>query len=225
MNWDWVVQNVSYLGGLLAGHALVLGLTLAAGVVIGIPLGYLLAKLRVGRVVAPVLGLLSYASAFGLLLIAPIVRGTAIDDRSNLVLAFGTLAVLRICRSVLVAHRERRPAAPYAYLRAAGFGPGTRFRLDLAYLAPPVLATVGRVAVGTVVLTTIGGAIVSARFGPSGELGGLIYRGLDGRDLTQAVTGLVLVAALAIVVDLIFKGLRRLAGAEPAESEPIGVTA
>ncbi|WP_152365556.1 hypothetical protein [Microlunatus speluncae] len=215
MNWDWVVQNVAYLGTLIAGHAIVLGLSLAAGVLIGVPLGYLLAKLRVGPVVAPVLDLLSYASPFGLLLIAPILRGTAIDDRVNLVLAFGTLAILRICRSVLVAHRRNRPAAPYAYLKAAGLGAGTRFRLDFTYLAPRVLGTIGRVAVATVVLTTVGGAIVSARFGPGGELGSLIYRGLDARDLTQAVTGLVLVAVLAILVDLIFRGLRRLAAAEP----------
>ncbi|GAB3748705.1 hypothetical protein [Microlunatus parietis] len=216
MNWDWVVQNSGYLGTLLAGHAIVLGLSLAAGVVIGIPLGYLLAKLRVGPVLAPVLDLLSYASSLGLLLIAPLVRGTAIDDRLNLILAFGTLAVLRICRSVLVAHR-RRPAAPYAYLKVAGLGAATRFRLDLAYLAPRVLGTVGRVAVATVVLTTLGGVIVSAAFGPGGELGGLIWRGLDTRDLTQALSGIVLVVALAIMVDLIFRGLRRLAAAEPIE--------
>lgn len=218
MNWDWVVQNAGYLGTLLAGHATVLGLTLAAGVVIGIPLGYLLAKLRVGPVLAPILDLLSYASAFGLLLIAPLARGTAIDDRTNLVLAFGALAVLRICRAVLVAHRRNRPSAPYSYLKVAGLGGATRFRLDLAYLAPPVLATIGRVAVATVLLITVGGAIVSTQFGPSGELGGLIYRGLDARDLTLAVTGLALVAALAIVVDLIFRGLRRLAASEPAAS-------
>ena len=59
--------------------------------------------------------------------------------------------------------------------------------------------------------------IVSAAFGPGGELGGLIWRGLDTRDLTQALSGIVLVVALAIVVDLIFRGLRRLAAAEPIE--------
>lgn len=216
MNWDWVVQNTGYLGALLAGHAIVLGLSLAAGIVIGIPLGYLLAKLRVGPVLAPVLDLLSYASPLGLLLIAPLVRGTAIDDRLNLILAFGTLAILRISRSVLVAHRNR-PAAPYAYLKVAGLGAATRFRLDLAHLAPRVLGTVGRVAVATVVLTTLGGVIVSATFGPGGELGGLIWRGLDARDLTQALSGIVLVVALAIVVDLIFRGLRRIAATEPIE--------
>jgi osmoprotectant transport system permease protein len=217
VNWDWVVQNTGYLGSLLAGHAIVLGLSLAAGVVIGIPLGYLLAKLRVGPGFAPVLDLLSYASPFGLLLIAPILRGTAIDDRANLVLAFGTLAILRICRSVLFAYRQHRPTAPYAYLRAAGLGGATRFRLDVAYLAPRVLGTIGRVAVATVVLITIGGAIVSAKFGPGGELGSLIYRGLDARDLTQAVTGLALVAVLAILVDLIFRGLRRIAATDAIE--------
>ncbi len=217
MNWDWVVQNTGYLGSLLAGHAIVLGLSLAAGVVIGVPLGYLLAKLRVGPGFAPVLDVLSYASPFGLLLIAPILRGTAIDDRSNLVLAFGTLAILRIGRSVLFAYRQHRPTAPYAYLRAAGLGGATRVRLDVAFLAPKVLGTIGRVAVATVVLTTIGGAIVSAKFGPGGELGSLIYRGLDARDLTQAVTGLALVAALAIVVDLIFRGLRRIAATDAIE--------
>jgi osmoprotectant transport system permease protein len=148
---------------------------------------------NVGRAV-PTLGVLV------LLAISPLGQST-----TTVVLALALFAVPPLLTNTYVGMREVDPDAVQAAY-GMGMGPAQVLRQVELPLAFPLIAAGFRTAVLQVVAT----ATLAAAIGLGG-LGRYLIDGLSAQDQAQVIAGALLVAALALVVELLLGGLQRLA--------------
>jgi osmoprotectant transport system permease protein len=196
----------------LAGQHLVLVLvSTAAAVVVGLPLGVALTRLP--RLARPVLAAASLAQTipslalFGFLIPLPLIGG--IGARTALV-ALVAYAILPILRNTYVGLRQVDPAILEA---ATGLGmtDGQRLRRVELPLALPVILAGVRLAV----VASVGTATIAAAVG-AGGLGAYVYRGIATVDTRLILAGAVPAAILALVADATLGALEK--SARPARA-------
>lgn len=205
--FDWLLDPAHWTGPQGVGQRMVehvgyTALTMAIAVVIAIPLGawightgrggFLVVGFANGLRALPTLGLLVLlVGLLGLGLLGPLI---------SLVI----LAVPPILAGTYAGVRNVDPAVVDAARGMGMRGREVLFRVELPNALPLIVG-----GVRSAVLQVISTATIAA-FVALGGLGRFIIDGLAVRDFPQMIAGSVLVAALAVVADLLLAGLQRL---------------
>ena len=194
-------------------HLLLVVISTALAVLVGVPLGIALA--RRPRLARPVLGFAGVVQTipslalFGLLIPLPLLGG--IGARTAIV-ALVVYALLPILRNTYAGIRSVDPAIVEA---ATGLGMTMGQRLWLVELPLALPVVLAGVRIATVV--SIGLATIAAAIG-AGGLGVLIYRGIATVDNRLILAGALPAALLALAADGILGWIeRRWSGAEREE--------
>lgn len=194
-------------------HLLLVAISTALAVCVGVPLGLALA--RRPRLARPVLGFAGVVQTipslalFGLLIPLPLLGG--IGARTAIV-ALVVYALLPILRNTYAGIRSVDPAIVEA---ATGLGMTTGQRLWLVELPLALPVVLAGVRIATVV--SIGLATIAAAIG-AGGLGVLIYRGIATVDNRLILAGALPAAVLALVADGLLGWIeRRWSGVERKE--------
>jgi osmoprotectant transport system permease protein len=198
-NQDQVIQY-------LLVHIRLALVPLLVGLLVALPLGW--AAARHHRARALLLGasnILYTVPSLALFVILPGIIGTRILDETNVVVALSLYTAALLVRPVADA-LAALPAHVLAAATAVGYKPLRRFLTVELPLAVPVLGAGVRVAsVSNISLVSVG-AIIGI-----GGLGQLFTEGFTGvPNLAPIVLGILLILALALVVDLLLVGAQRL---------------
>jgi osmoprotectant transport system permease protein len=184
------------LAGLLAQHLMLVGVSTAAAIAIGIPAGVFAARRpRLGRVVlvtASAAQTMPSLALLGFLLPLPFIGG--VGPRTALV-ALSIYALLPIMRTTVTGLRSLDPSVVEAGV-AMGMTP--RQLLWLVELPLALPSIIAGVRVATVI--GVGTATIAAAIG-AGGLGEYIFRGLSMVDTTTILAGAIPAAALALAAD------------------------
>ncbi len=190
--------NRAMVLSLFAEHVYLSLVPIVLAVVISIPLGWLAHKRSWAT--AALLGTSSVVytiPSLALFVLLPAVLGTQILDPLNIVVALTIYTVALLVRSTISA-LEALPDRVLDAATAMGFQPVRRFLTVELPLAVPVIVAGLRVAVvSNVSLVTIGALI------GIGGLGQLFTGGFATGNVPEMTVGLVLTAALALVVDAV----------------------
>lgn len=187
--------NADYLLARTGEH-LVLSLAASALiVVIAVPLGVLLSRVRSRAVSAVVLGLANVGQAapvIGVLVMLTIVFGTGFRVALAGIVAY---AVLPVLRNTLVGIEGIDPALTEAARGVGMTRTQVLLRIELPLAVPVVLAGLRTALVFAVGVATI------ATFVNAGGLGDIIVNGIKLQRWPVLVTGSVLTASIALLVD------------------------
>ena len=197
----WLAQHPAEAAGLLGQHLAIVGTALLAALAIALPLGYLAAR-RPGAAgpIYGVFGVIYTIPSLALLALLVPVLGLGFWTA---VVALTAYAQMILVRNTVEGFRGVGPAQLEA---AAGLGMTSAqqfWRVELP-LALPVI--VGGVRIATVALIAI--ASIAAWIN-AGGLGVLFFDGIHTNDVQKIVAGSIASAALAIVADLLLRGLER----------------
>ncbi|HEY0637008.1 MAG TPA: ABC transporter permease [Pseudonocardiaceae bacterium] len=197
-------RNVDAVLELLLVHVRLALLPLVLGLVVAVPVGWAAQRFR--RVRGAVLGatnIVYTVPSLALFVILPSILGTKILDEINVVVALAVYTAALLVRPVVDA-LDALPGHVLAAATAMGFRPARRFLTVELPLAVPVLAAGVRVAsVSNISLVSVG-ALIGV-----GGLGQLFTEGFQSAYDPPIIVGIVLTLALALVVDALLVGLRR----------------
>jgi osmoprotectant transport system permease protein len=191
----WLDHRGEFLG-LLGQHLLLVGLSTALAVAIGVPLGIIAAHRP--RVRGPVMAVASAVQTvpslamFGFLLPLPLLGGIGSRTAIVALTLYGLLPILRTTAlGITGIDRSIRDAGI-----ALGMTPRQLLRqVEIPLALPSIVAGIRIAAV-----VAVGSATIAAAVG-AGGLGEYIYRGLSMVDTTVILAGAVPAAALALIVD------------------------
>lgn len=192
----WVLGNLELIRDLTLQHIGFSLLPVVLGLALALPLGWLANRTPWSRTVLLNLsGLLYTVPSLALFVMLPLVLGTTILDPLNVIVALTVYTVALLVRTVA----DGLDAVPGAVVDAAtamGYTPVRRFlAVELPMAVPVILAGLRVAAVSAISLVTVGSVI------GFGGLGRMFTDGFQ-RDITaEKVAGIVLVLALALVVD------------------------
>ncbi len=201
----WALDNLDLIGSLTIDHLRQSIIAIAAGFVLSLPLGWVAWRYKSIRAfVLTGTGLLYTIPSLALLLILPIIVGFPATSEINLILALTIYAVAIMVQSVADGLNSVDSATRRAAI-ALGYGPARRFwAVDLPLAGPVVLSGLRVTAVSTIALATVG-ILVGVT-----NLGYLFTNGLQRRIIAEVLTGLVVVAILALVIDQFIVAMGRL---------------
>lgn len=217
---DWTRENLGLIGALSLDHLRQSAIAIVAGFVLSLPLGWAAWRYRRLRsVLITATGLLYTIPSLALLLILPIIAGYPATSEANLVIALTIYAIAIMVRAVTDGLGSVDPAARQAAI-AIGYGAGRRFwAVDLPLAGPVILSGLRVTAVSTISLATVG-ILVGVT-----NLGYLFTNGLQRRIVAEVVAGIVAVAIIALVVDLLLVAAGRLlmpwTRHSPARARPV----
>lgn len=196
---DQVVAHLEYTG---------IALVVAGG--IGIPLGLLLGHTGRGAFLVSVANGLRSLPTIGLLILLYVLLAPRISGRGNLVYLLPTevvLILLALPAMLANTYAGVRNVAPDVRGAAHGMGMTGRqvlFRVEFPNALPLVYSGVRSAALQVIATATI------AAYVGLGGLGRYVYDGLASHDFGQEAGGAVLVAVLALLVDLTLALAQRL---------------
>jgi osmoprotectant transport system permease protein len=184
------------LAGLLAQHVLLVAISTAIAVAIGVPLGIFAA--RRPRLSAPIIGLANVVQTvpslamFGFLLPVPLVGGVGARAAIVVLILYGLLPIVR---TTITGITGIDPA-----IREAGVAMGMTSRELLRLVELPLALPSIAAGIRVAAVVGVGSATIAAAIG-AGGLGEYIYRGLSMVDSTVILAGAVPAALLALAVD------------------------
>lgn len=198
----WALEHWSEVLSLAGTHAVLAALPLLLGLVIALPLGW---AARRWPGVYPVLvttsGLLYTIPSLALFILMPLLLGTKILDPINVIAAMTIYTVALLVRTVAdglgAVPEDVRDAAT-----AMGYGGWRRFVMVELPLAVPVITAGLRVAaVSNVSIVSVASLIGVA------QLGNLLTDGYNRLIPGELLTGIVACLILALVFDVVIRGL------------------
>lgn len=196
IDWGWIQGNLGMVAALLGQQVALAIPPVIVGIVLAVPLGYLVT--RTGRLAGAILGLLGIVYAIPILamfVLVPALLPIDLASPITVMVALTVYSVIVLVRSVADGLRSV-PAPVGDSAAAAGYGHAARlFRIDLPIALPEILTGLRAVTATNVALVTVG-ALVGA-----GALGQLFTTGLSSGRLTPVVVGLVLTVVLALLLD------------------------
>lgn len=195
---NWILENLGLIGSLSLEHLRQSVIAIVLGFAASIPLGWVAWKYELVRgPVVSLTGLLYTIPSLALLMILPVLTGMSAISEANLILALAIYAVAIMVRSVVDGLNSVDPATRSA-ATAMGYGTARRFfAVDLPLAGPVVLAGLRVTAVSTISLATVG-ILVGVT-----NLGYLFTNGLQRRIIEEVLAGIIAVAAIALLVDLL----------------------
>jgi osmoprotectant transport system permease protein len=194
----WVTQNLDLIWELTLIHVRHSVLPLVLAVLVSVPLGYLAWRYRSLRgLIITGTGLLFTVPSLALLFLLPLVLGISALSEINLLLALTIYAIALLVRAVVdgldSVDFDTRVAAT-----ALGYRPVQRLlKVEFPLAGSVFLAGLRVAAVSTIALATVG-ILVGVN-----NLGYLFTNGLQRRIPGELLAGLVAVALIAIVVDVL----------------------
>ena len=208
LNWSGT-RFTPGIGAQIAAHLGYTAIALGIAGVIAFPLGLALGHTgRAGWLVSVANSLRSLPTV-GLLILLYVVVSPLITGRGNAVYLVPTeivLVLLALPAVLANTHAGVRNVDPAVRDAARGMGMTGRqvlFRVELPNALPLVFSGVRSAALQVIATATI------AAYVGLGGLGRYVYDGLASRDFGQMAGGAVLVAALALVVDLVLAVVQR----------------
>ena len=194
--FEFVQANWRELLVLTREHVLLVLISTGLAVLIGVPLGVLLTRVRSLR--TPVLGFANIMQTvpslalFGLLIPVPFIGGIG---ATTAIIALALYALLPVIRNTVTGILGIEPKVREA-ATAMGMTDWQRLKMVELPLAMPVMLTGIRVAV----VISVGVATVAAAVG-AGGLGTYIFRGLRQNDNNLLLAGAIASAVLALLCD------------------------
>ncbi len=216
----WVAENLGLIAGLALEHLRQSLPPILWALVLSVPLGWAAHRWRAARgPVIVVTGLLYTLPSLALLPLLPVIFGISALSELNLVLALTIYAVAILVRSVAdgfdAVDGDVRRAAD-----ALGFGSARRFwAVELPLAGPVILAGLRVAAVSTIALATVGILIGVT------NLGYLFTNGFQRRIVEEILAGVVAVALVALVVDLLLVLAGRLLLPWARSARPVRIVA
>jgi osmoprotectant transport system permease protein len=212
--WEWLAQPAHWLGpdGIgwrIAEHLAYSAVTLVLAAAVGIPLGLWIGHTGRGRVlVVNLVNGLRSVPTLGLLFVAVLVVGPLLHgDIAFVVPAIFVLVVLAVPPILAGAYAGVEGVDPGARDAARGMGMGSLdvlLRVEVPCALPLLFSGLRSAALQVVATATLAASV------SLGGLGRFLIDGQAYRDYGQMAGGAVLVAALAMLVDLGFAGVQRL---------------
>jgi osmoprotectant transport system permease protein len=197
----YLVSHGARVAALLGEHVVLVAVSLAIALVVALPLGVVAArKPRAGVAILGVTGALYTIPSLALLALLVAVLGLG---KPTAIVALVVYAQMILIRGVVAGLRGVDPALVDA-ARGLGFtARAALLRVEFPAALPVVLGGVRVATVSLVALATIA-AWISA-----GGLGVLLFEGLSTNNPDKIVAGALAAAALAIVADLLLRGVER----------------
>ena len=190
-----LVEKRDWFFDLLLQHIGISFVAIALAALIGLSLGIAIAAWRRGA--KPVLALVNFVYTIpSIALFGFLIPVTGIGDLTAVV-ALTVYALLPMVRNTYTGLTTIDPAIIEA---ARGMGSTDRqllYRIELPLAAPVIMSGIRNMATMTIALAGI------ASFIGAGGLGVAIYRGITTNNLAMTLAGSVLIALLAIMVDLL----------------------
>ncbi len=195
---NWIMENLGLIGSLSVEHLRQSAMAILIGFVLSIPLGWVAWRYKLVRgPLVTLTGLLYTIPSLALLMILPVITGMSAISEANLVVALSIYAVAIMVRGVVDGLNSVDPATRSA-ATAMGYGPARRFfAVDLPLAGPVILAGLRVTAVSTISLATVG-ILVGVT-----NLGYLFTNGLQRRIIVEVFAGILAVALIALVIDLL----------------------
>ncbi|MCW4465327.1 ABC transporter permease subunit [Glutamicibacter sp. MNS18] len=195
---NWILENLGLIASLSLEHLRQSSIAIVAGFLLSIPLGWVAWRYRLLRgALVTGTGLLYTIPSLALLMILPVVTGMSAISEANLVLSLAIYAIAIMVRGVVDGLDSVDPATRSA-ATALGYGAGRRFiAVDMPLAGPVILASLRVTAVSTISLATVG-ILVGVT-----NLGYLFTNGLQRRIIAEVLAGIVAVALIALVIDLL----------------------
>lgn len=192
-------EQLALLPGYLSAHVRLTLAALAAGVLVAVPAGVVVSRVRaLEHPVLAVAGVIQTIPALALLAaMVPLLSWLGLPGIGTLPAFLGLVlySLLPILRNTVVGLQGVDPAALEA-ARALGMTPGQRLRQVELPLALPVIVA----GIRTATVWTVGMATLSTPVGAP-SLGNYIFGGLQTRNTAAILTGCLVAAALALVLD------------------------
>ncbi len=183
-------------------HITLSATALAIALLIALPLGLLISKLKPAA--APVLGVLDVIYTIpSFALFAFLVPITGIGMRTALI-ALSAYALVVLVHNTMVAFNGVDPAVKEAAM-GMGMGPWRAlWRIEVPLALPVVIAGIRIATLSTVGLTTIAAWI------GAGGLGQLLRDGMNDPTYSKLYAGIISIGIIAVTADLLFRLLERL---------------
>jgi len=200
----WISENLALIASLSLEHLRQSLIAILIGFVLSIPLGWIAWRYKlVGGPLVTLTGLLYTIPSLALLMILPVITGMSAISEANLIVALSIYAVAIMVRGV-VDGLNSVDSATRSAATAMGYSSARRFiAVDLPLAGPVILAGLRVTAVSTISLATVG-ILVGVT-----NLGYLFTNGLQRRIIVEVFSGLVAVALIALLVDLLLVLLGR----------------
>lgn len=194
----WVLENLDLIWALSLEHIRQSLIAIVLSFLIAIPLGAVAWRFRLVR--GPLLtitGLLYTLPSLALLVLLPTALGISLLSELNLIIALVLYGVALMVRAVAEGLDSVDPDARLAAV-AMGYGSARRFvRVDLPLAGPVILAGLRVTSVSTIALATVGILVGTT------NLGYLFTNGYGRRIIEEILSGIVAVALIAVVVDVL----------------------
>ncbi|EJN06158.1 ABC transporter permease [Herbaspirillum sp. YR522] len=203
----YLQQDWHTIVGLTAQHLKLVGIAVGLAILIGVPLGILVVRVR--WLAGPLMGLATVVltvpsiALFGLMIPLFSRFGAGIGPLPAITAVF-LYSLLPIMRNTYLALDNIEPG-----IREAGIGIGMTFWQRLRMVDLPLAVPVILGGVRTAVVMNIGVMAIAAIIG-AGGLGVLILHAISQSNMQKLVVGAVLISILAIIADLMLQQLQKI---------------
>lgn len=194
----WVLANLPAIAAAAWSHLWLTLPTIVLSLLLSTPIGWVAHRYSWSRfTLLTAAGLLYAIPSLPLFIFLPLLLGTSVRDRINVVVAMTLYGIALMSRSAADAF-DAVPADAQTSATAVGYAPLRRFvEVQLPLAGPGILAGLRVVSVSTVALVT-----VSAVLGVD-NLGMLFVDGFQRNIIEEVITGIVATVVLAIALDLL----------------------
>lgn len=202
VRWRWLGDHLGYLAGLTGDHALIALVPVLIGLLLAVPLGLLCT--RFPRLYQPFAAVFNVVYALpSLAVFVVLIPYTGLATAQTVMIPLTCYAVAVLLPTTVDGLR----AVPESVRQAAtalGYGPWRRLTaVELPSAVPYLIAGLRVAAVSSISLAAVGALI------GRGGLGYLFVDGFQRTFPTPILAGIVLVALLALVTDLVLLTARR----------------
>lgn len=176
------------------------------GLAIALPLGLLVQRTRIARgLTTAVASVVFTIPSLALFVVLPMIIGTRILDEANVIVALTAYTAALLVRAVLEA-LDAVPAQTRDAAVAVGYPPITRImKVDLPLAVPVLVAGLRVVVVTNIAMVSVGSVI------GIGGLGSWFTQGYQTDKSDQILAGIIVLFALAVVIDVLIVIAGRLA--------------
>lgn len=204
LDWGWVNDNLPMISRLTAEHVLLALLPAVVGLIVAVPLGYLIFRIRgAGRVVLALVGAIAAIPLVSVLVVMPLIINRPLFDPLSIGASLAILSTMIMIFHVITG-LSSVPGSVNRSALALGYGRVRRlFTVELPLATGPILGGLRSVVASNIALVTV--AVLVG----SGSLGRLFTLGLRESSVTPIMVGLVLIIVLAVVADLIIRLIQR----------------
>lgn len=205
-DWRWLNSHLDQIGGLVVDHLIQSLIPVVIAFVVSLPLGYLVYKSgRVANFLLAVFGVIYSLPSLALFVLMPLILGTQILDRVNIIVALAIYSIALLVRSVVDGLRSV-PVLVKQSASAVGYGWVRRlFGVELPLAMPVIFAGLRVVTVSNIALVSVGVLVGSGALGKLFDLG----FGSTIPFYTPIIIGLLLTLALALLADALILLIQR----------------